>query len=410
MASDTPQDLSAPIDTIADPKQVDATDGGWSVESHSKDAVTPPADTTEATAGDEFAESAPARTVTTSAPPAKASAAAPSSSAKSKKKQTFQERIDELTGKKGQAERELSAANGRVADLERRLANLETRPASAAQPAEQERPAARAAAPAAADPLALPDPPKYVDFDTDAAYTAAVAQWRTDTNAVLVAREAKIKADVSAEVDGRFAAKSVEEQSRAAEAQVLGRIGQIAVAHPDFPELMQANAQVFAAITREKAPFIHDIITNTADGGELFYDLAKDPEVALALAELPIPTRPLADAVRSSPAARALMNHFATDAGREDFLRLRQLHPVRVLAEVGKLEHVLETADSGSVKSAPRPITNAVPPARPPVGSPRARDPQAPGSSHTPFDQWMADEDARELAERRARVGASATA
>ena len=384
-----PQDPIAPTGAPTDETATaDASDGGWSVDSHSSSMDAPPADTTE------DPQSELDREVAAEAPTARA-AAEPTGAAvrKPKPKQTFQARIDELTGQRHSTERELAAERSRREDLERRIAALES-PKTAAAPAE----AASAAAPPTDD--GLPDPPKYVDYETDEDYTAAVKEYKARTSDVINAR-------IAATIDARLATER--DASGRAEYQrtIDARLAAMNAAHPDFHELIEANAETFKDV---KNPFIQDIVQNTDDGAEFLYDLASDPDAALALGALPLPTRPLADAVRDSPAARTLMKHFATPEGREDFLRLRALPPISVLREVGRLEERLTAVNSGPAVGAVRPITNAVPPAKPPVGSPRARVIPGAGSPPADFDSWMADEDRKELESRRRAIGIPASA
>lgn len=398
--ADLPSDLSAPIDKIAtDERAVDQADSGWSVESHSAETEPPPEDTTLESLADE-AHGEESATPATARPAQRA--AAPATPAKGKKKQTFQERIDELYGQTKQKDRDLEGATGRITALEAEIRALKTAPVKPAEPDATTIAAAAAETARKAAEDAMPDPPRYVDYDSDEDYNKAVATWKTSVGAWTTKREARLREEINTGVDRKLSEREQAENARQRDAAIIGKIETMRQAHPDFLEKVEANAEVFKQI---KHPFLHDLIINTPDGGEFLYDLADDPDVALALGSLPLPTRPLADAVRSTPAARQIMKYFATDEGRDAFMHLRTLHPIAVLREVGKLEARLESADRGSDTGARRPISNAVPPARPPVGSPRARAPQGSSGPPPPFEDWMAEEDAKEVAERRRQAG-----
>jgi len=146
------------------------------------------------------------------------------------------------------------------------------------------------------------------------------------------------------------------------------------------------------------------------------YQMASNHDLAEALADLPLPTRPLRDAVISSPAADQIMAYFATEEGRETYDRLRRLRPTQggpaglievvaaVAREVGVLEAQVSAGHSGSARPAGRSVTGAPPPIRPLGGSPPARGSRTAGQEPD-FDEWYKADKAREMAELRKTFG-----
>ena len=386
-----------------------AADPSWTVESFSAPADPAPSDTT---VGREEAGARAEGSEATETPSGESASAGetPTSGVSSpppkKRKQTFQERIDELTGQRHSVERDLAAERARREALEARLDTLErgTTPAAAAGATTQ--PAAsvsHVSASVAAAPM--PTPPKYLDFESDEAYQAALTAWNGAMASWQTSREEALATRLRADLDQRFDTERQTAIRMAHEAAVNERARAMHAAHPDFAEHLEANAEVFNEI---KSPFLQDIVVSTDEGFELLNDLARTPAVALALGALPLPSRPLADAVRASPQARAIMKHFASDEGRLDFMRLRALHPVRVLAEIGRLEARLEAAVSGPAsEGVTHPITQASPPAKPPGGTPRPRGaPASPSAAPTDsFEDWYAAEQKRKLSERLRAAG-----
>ncbi len=400
----------------------DTQDGGWAIESASAPPVLNPDDTTAAPIAAEGAAAAAAAPLVddtaqgddddgTPAPESAASAAAGTAAGpavaatpaqkKAKAKESAQQRIDRATFNQREAERREQAQARENADLRRRLEAIERTGT---------KPTPRAGEPApsdgqpAADPM--PEHPKYVDFDTEEAFQAGVAKWRTDMAGWQSRQTERLKADITKGLETRLAEDRADVERTAHEAGLAARIRAAAAKQSDFTESVEANSELLASITREQTPFIFDVIENTADGAEFYTeDLVRSPELVTALRELPLPTRALAHAVRRSPASRALMKHFATEHGRKDFMHLRQIQdPGEVFLAVGALQVSLASAGRGPVAGI-HPITNAAPPAKPPAGSPRAREPE-PGSNATgSFEDWMKAEDARDAAERQRLTG-----
>ena len=383
----------------------ESAESGWSSASRSAPAETVPADTTLATietatmSPEELAASKPAAKAAVKAAPAKSPEDGDEETVGEKgrggKPASRVARINELSGKNRVLTAERDAERAARASEQQRIQDLETRLRALEAPKAES--TTKAKPTTATEDVGPPDPPVYAEFETDADYAAAVKTWRTETAAWQAARDTRLTSSVTEQVEARFKQERADRAAADQDRAVMARLAKIHTTHPDFAEKAAANA----ALEQVASPFLHDMITNTEDGPELLYDLVSDPEMALALGALELPTRPLADAVRSSPQMRTLIHYFATDDGAEEFQRLRMLQPVAVIREIGRLEARLEAADRGPAPLA-RPITSAIPPAKPPVGAPRAH---ARASGPKSFDDWMAEEDARELRERRAELG-----
>ena len=388
-----------PPETLTpDPKvDADATDGGWDVESASApDAVTDPSGhasastaTLQPTGGEEPPKpvdgdvkgDAEGDDEGDELPPSVPPVAAQSAERPKTRKEKKAARYAENERKRREAEEREQVARDEAADLRRQL---DAKSAPPAPPAEKMAPARQAR-------------PKLADFETEEAFDIALSAWHEGE---LKAREETLRTMLTTELDQRLARERIEADARTQDALVQSRMAAMIEAHPDYPEKARANAEVFKEI---KNPFLQDIILSTELGPELLYQCADQPDVAEALGELPLPTRPLRDAVVRSSVPDRLMVYFATD-GREDYDRLLRLHPIDVIREIGKLEARLEAAERGSVSSAPVPVTSAAPPVRPPVGSPLARDNRNAGVPPR-FEDWMTQEDANEKAARLRAAG-----
>jgi hypothetical protein len=273
--------------------------------------------------------------------------------------------------------------------------------------------------PAAPEPTpaetAMPEPPKYRDFETDELFEAAVATWRTDMAAWQTGRETALEQRITTAVDGRFKSTATEADTHAAETRLRTTLGAVYAKHADWDEKVEALGDLRSSWYEpskhgeSQTPFLTDLSKNRMaagheDGAELLYLLASDPDRAQGLADL-LPSRPMRDALIMAPAIQPLLDHFASDAGAEAFERINRMHPILLFQAIGALSAQLQTAPRGSVAAA-HPITSAVPPVKPPGAGPSARPaaPAVPGAM-PPFDEWMASEDARDLAERKRSLG-----
>ena len=377
----------------------DAADGGWTVESHSAPSDLPPLDTTAATLNVERA-TAPAEVTTDDPSQTKevtetaGAVATPPAAKPAKHKPSLDERrksltteIDTLTFTKHQTAREIAEAQTELTRLRAERAALGAAPAeTSTKPAE---------------PPARPGPaarPRYRDFETDEDYETALGAWQTR-------RDEAMKADITQGLDARL------ERQRAEEVFV-SRLSQAKQAHPDWDEKAETLKTVrspWANPQGQAAPFLADVIQNDPDAGaEFLYRLGADPELAQAAATLQ-PTRPVRDAIVLSSSPTHLLAYFATPDGQRVFEQLKGMHPVRLHQAVGALSARVTAATSGPVVPVLHPMTGAVPSAKPPVGSPRARESTGSGTMSQSFEDWMAAEDAKDRASRVRDAGMAVT-
>lgn len=399
-------------------------DDGFTHESASVSFTPPPLDTTvgAGTPEPEPVEAAPPEPVSDEEPPiveepppaaATASLAAATPGAKPKKKgPTLTERttqlkrdVDALTYSKHQAQRELDALTAQLAA--RRAELPEAPPVAAAKPA---RPAATADAPA--DPGPMPQPPKYRDFATDEEFDAATVKWQTDVAAWQTARDTALEQRITGGLDSRLTAAEVQAAARRADAALAERITAAQAKHPDWAAKTAALRDLRSAWydpavhgPGSSTPFLSDLVQNhDADGAELLPWLGSDLARAQVLADLR-PTRPLRDALVYAPSILPLLEYFATPDGVQAFEGLKGMHPLRMTHALGALSARLMAASRGPAPAA-HVMTKAVPPAKPPGGTLGAQGAGTPPANQS-FDDWMAAEDRRELAERKRLAGIS---
>ena len=326
-----------------------------------------------------------------------------------KRTSQLQHEVATLTHAKHRTRTELDADEKRLADVRREIADLEAK-RSGAPPAREP---VRAPATSAAE-AAMPEHPKYRDFETDEAYEAAVAKWRTeDVPTWQTAREQALEQRITQGVDSRFRGADSEAAQRAAERRVVSALQKVRDGKPDWNEKAANLKDVTSSwYDPEKhgdqtTPFLTDLArTRMAmgqeDGAELLYFLAEDPDRAQVLADL-LPNRPIRDAIVHAPSALVLLEHFATENGQRDFEALKQMHPIRANQAIGALSARLAGASSGSLAQ-PHPITQAHPSARPPAGTPGARGSGSPPGKQS-FEDWMKSEDDKELVARKRALG-----
>lgn len=197
-----------------------------------------------------------------------------------KQKGSLQARIDELTRKNGESERQYRQ---REAELLAEIAAAKVN----AKPAE---PAAQPDAKAEYKRImALPGAPKVSDFDTYEEFQFAASLFVTDVR--------------SGERDQRQRAESA--TRGAAEAQ--DRVYEAAkAAHADVDEVMTAFVNAGNAF----APVVQDVVMNHPLGHEIAYVLAKDPAKHAAIAAIKHPGMAMLElgkviaAIESKPAAK----------------------------------------------------------------------------------------------------------
>ena len=344
---------------------------------------------------------------------------APAAPPKGKNKVPLKERtsqlkheVDTLTHTKHRTKGEVEAAERRLADVTRQIADHEARLRSG-QPAAV---AAKPGAPAAdADEPPMPEFPDYRKFSTDEEYEAARAKYQTDLVGWQRQHSERLERRIAAGVESRFKDVGAEAQFATAVQRLEATRDKVRATKPDWNEKAVALKDIQsswydpAAHGEAKTPFLSDLartllMQERDEGGELLYWLGSDLDRAQALADL-LPTRPLRDALLSAPSVIQLLDHFATDDGRAEFEAMKQMHPIRANQAIGALAVRLAGASSGS-SAASHPITKAQPSARPPAGTPGARGTTgASATTRTSFEDWMAAEDAKERAARERIAG-----
>lgn len=424
-------------ETPTTPSDDDATqDSDFQVESASAEGAfdPPPADTTEAATaaeagegegegegeGDESGQAAAAAAVDEGAgkaedePPAGQEAVAAGEGEPEKKKparksvksreKRITENIDRLTAQYREGERKLQALNQQIADAEKKTTPADGQAAPAADGKTK---------PEAAELPAMPEPPEFSKFETDEEYTAAVQKWRADVHAWQTQRDEALVARVKGEVTSGLDARLDGDRAQAAQAAQLEaaqtRIAAAKAKHDDWdtvvPNLQGIRSSWYDETQHKEAgeaPFLMDLVKYNPEGGEILYWLASNRDRAEVLADL-LPTRAVRDALLESPSAIPMLEYFSTDEGSEEFSKVSQMHPVRAIAAIGALSARLAGASTSGSPTARHSKTSATPPAKPPGG--RAAGSPSTGSEGQSFESWMAEEDAKEEAERKRRAG-----
>ena len=328
---------------------------------------------------------------------------------------SLKKEVDTLTHSKHKTAAELTADQEKLTALRKEIADLEARKASGAAPAKPAEPAK----PKAADdtePVPIPAHPKYKDFDTDEAYEEAVAKWTTDVQTANVENARRLEARITRGVEAKFTSQGSEARAREIQATVVATLEKVRAGKADWNEKATALKGVQSAwYNPEKhsgstTPFLSDLAMSLLaqgreEGAEILHYLGSDVDRAQRLADL-FPTRPLRDAFVHAPSVIPLLEHFATDEGAEEFEGLKRMHPIQMLQAFGALSTRLAApASSGSGAPAKHAITKAAPSARPPAGSPGARGSAATPSTPNSFEDYMAQEDAAELALKKRLAG-----
>lgn len=432
--------------TLRDPDEAAAATPGasedWEVESESAETSLAPDDTTEAairaeaeaqakagdtpvpdaasadaSEGDESSdqESASAEASSPEEPATEAEPAKETKAQRAKRKRTarrdaLQEEINRLTWERNQELQRIQEARAQRASL------TETRQQP---PADEERDgASQQSSPPPEAPF--PTLPVYTDFDTDDAYRAAVQEYNGKVASWHAEQTKRVREDVAREmstgVSQQLEAERARQAHETAREQFVAARERAQAEHDDWHDVVENVKQLRSSWTNEKftgqdgqivpTPFLSDVVANTEQGPELLYWLGSNLDEAHALAELQ-PTTALRHAIVRSPSPDRLMQHFATEAGRAEFERLKALHPVDLSIAIGVLSAQVSAAPRGSTEPAPEPITQASPPAKPPRGMPAAQTHgQSQNSNQFDFESWMRAEDEREQKERERLLGA----
>lgn len=405
----------------------DAGDGDFTVESASVPFTSAPADTTmearseaapvreepDPHAAAEGEESASA----TAKPAAKAAATAKPAAGKPKtlagRRDVLQGDVDRLTATRTKAQRELDELNQKIAESRRALESGQPADKKPAAAATATKPTATASdKKAAATTEAMPQPPKYRDFDTDDAYDEAYGKWQQDMAAWNQAQVSAVETRLRETVEARFGKadeeRSVEVQDRA----FATRLTAAKEAHADWAEVAENVKELRSSwFDPEKhgdieTPFLSELAYyNEGDGGEVPYFVgSQDDETRQILADL-LPSKALRDALVLAPSVTPLLAHFVTPEGQREWEAMRRMHPVRVAQAIGALHARLVTAEEGSSAPAARhTTTHATAPAKLPVARAGAK-PAAQPARKKSFDEWMAEEDAADQAKSKQIAG-----
>ena len=262
-----------------------------------------------------------------------------------------------------------------------------------------------------------PARPKYKDFDDLEKFDDATAQWEADDVAWMTRREARLRSEIEQGFDARLKSADADRFAEQADRDLSARVRSGKKAFEDFDakvaHVKDLRSSWYRADRHGDAltPFLSDVTANGQNPAAVLYLLgslaAAEPEKAQQLADL-LPTRPIRDAILASSSPEVLLEHFASDEGGEEFDTIKGMPPARQIMALGALEaRLADASDRGPSAGAPAPITGASPSAKPPVGSPRARAGD-PANKPFVFDEWMRDEDAKELEERKKLLGVTA--
>jgi hypothetical protein len=260
-------------------------------------------------------------------------------SRREKRRQSIQDEIDELTKTRSAMRREFEADQARLAAVRQEALALS---------AKSETPAATAE-----DPEPNPD-----QFDTYEKYVRAAGRWEARQES----RRLQAEVDKKLEGDRKSRENAALERGRQdIIAQHNARMVAARTAHPDYDAAIAANEDL------RVPPALYEAIPFSPVGAEVMYHLAKNPDVADALLDLPI-SAPMRDAIMDSTATLApkLLSYLAEHP--DECKRIASTPDPRAqLRAMGRLEARLDVAPSGPTPAA-KPVTSAPPPIKP-VGS-----------------------------------------
>jgi len=161
------------------------------------------------------------------------------------------------------------------------------------------------------------------------------------------------------------------------------RINDAVLRHPDFLEVVEKNLSQIP-----DSPFLIEVVQGHAQGAELLYHLAQNPDEARVLTTLE-PSAPMRDALKYLEMPVEVLSYFAQHP--QEFDRLNHLHPATALVALGEIHAQLKGAKNGSPAAA---VSNAKPPTRPVVGG---RTSATKNTGDMAFGaEWIRAENARE--------------
>lgn len=324
--------------------------------------------------------------------------------------------IDTLSYNRQKTRDQITADQATLTRVRAELAQVNTKLGKPPASGDAGKPAGQVTAPAGDKKLPeRPKMPSYRAYATDEEYEKALETWQADDAKWLEARDTFLEERITGSVNAsRANDRAVAEATNAAHA-VAERVEAAKAKYADWNEKLPALNEIVSPWADPskgiKAPFLSDLVSSTEDSGEILYWLMNNPDEGQSFAAL-LPNKALRDAFVNAPSPLALVKHFATAEGRAEFDQLKAMHPDKTKVLIGALSARLEPAhDGGSGAETQEPVTAANPTSKLPVGTPRA--PASPGSASPTkksFEDWMADEDAKETAERRKASGLAAAA
>jgi hypothetical protein len=260
-------------------------------------------------------------------------------SRREKRRQSIQDEIDELTKTRSAMRREVEADQARLAAVRQEALALTAKPETPAATTE--------------DPEPNPD-----QFDTYEKYVRAAGRWEARQES----RRLQIEVDKKLEGDRKSRENAALERGRQdVIAQHDARMAAARTVHADYDAVIAANEDL------RVPPALYQAIPFSPVGAEVMYHLAKNPDVADALLDLPI-SAPMRDAIMDSTATLApkLLSYLAEHP--DECKRIASTPDPRAqLRAMGRLEARLDVALSGPTPAA-KPVSNAPPPIKP-VGS-----------------------------------------
>lgn len=175
------------------------------------------------------------------------------------------------------------------------------------------------------------------------------------------------------------------------------RVAATKAAHADFGEAIDALRDV------PETPFMRDVVRMHDQGGELLYQLGKNPEEALVLTSLDF-TVDMFNAVMESKNPAAVLLALARDT--DEFARIRSLPPAQAMFALGALDARHSSASASRERPASRgaSVSSAPDPIRPVGGVSKASAGDDDDDENVPYEVWKAREDARDR--KKSQAGA----
>lgn len=186
-----------------------------------------------------------------------------SSDAKPQKKSRFQERIDEITAARKEAERREQAALDRIAALEAKLTPKDPEPTPTQKASD---------GPAPPDPLAVDDSGEsiYPLGEFDPQYIVDLAEFRVDQKIAQREQEAE---------QAKQAAKAQEAQAEL-EASWEKQVSSALERYPDFSTKGDELGAIFSDLDPNYGQYLASTLMSMDNGADVLYHLANNPDEA----------------------------------------------------------------------------------------------------------------------------------